>query len=194
MKTLSKTHHTLSAHHLITAPYHLINGLHITMSLKWPLVPKSDVKQQFTTTSYLVYKNERLWVNWVNPLDTTGTIHKSINDDKVTQDVCCLYNPRQGQHIIDGTCLPNEWIACFVWLLYFQRKNPIISKGNEWNRQLRWPLEQTIHSLKGLAQAKIIKKSVILFRVLNMTIWCKHVHRLELQIFIIFVLRIHQLD
>ena len=53
--------------------------------------------------------------------------------------------------------------------------------------------------LKGLAQAKIIKKSVILFRVLNMTISCKpisckHVHRLELQIFIIFVLRIHQLD
>ena len=48
--------------------------------------------------------------------------------------------------------------------------------------------------LKGLAQAKIIKKSVILFRVFNMTIWCKHVHRLELQIFIIFVLRIHQLD
>ena len=47
--------------------------------------------------------------------------------------------------------------------------------------------------LKGLAQAKIIKKSVILFRVLNMTIWCKHVYRLELQIFIIFVLRIHQL-
>ena len=47
--------------------------------------------------------------------------------------------------------------------------------------------------LKGLAQAKIIKKSVILFRVLNMTIWCKHVQRLELQIFIIFVLRIHQL-
>ena len=47
--------------------------------------------------------------------------------------------------------------------------------------------------LKGLAQAKIIKNSVILFRVLNMTIWCKHVHRLELQIFIIFVLRVHQL-
>ena len=47
--------------------------------------------------------------------------------------------------------------------------------------------------LKGLAHAKIIKKSVILFRVLNMTIWCKHVHRLELQIFIIFLLRIHQL-
>ena len=48
--------------------------------------------------------------------------------------------------------------------------------------------------LKGLAQAKIIKKSVILFRVLNMTIWCKHVHRLELQIFISFVLRTYQLD
>ena len=27
----------------------------------------------------------------------------------------------------------------------------------------------------------------------NMTIWCKHVHRLELQKFLIFVLRIHQL-
>ena len=36
-------------------------------------------------------------------------------------------------------------------------------------------------NLKGLAQAKIIKKSVILFWFLNMTIWCKHVHRLELQ-------------
>ena len=48
--------------------------------------------------------------------------------------------------------------------------------------------------LKGLAQAKIIKKSVILFRLLNMTIWCKHVHRLELQkFFLIFALRIHQL-
>ena len=47
--------------------------------------------------------------------------------------------------------------------------------------------------LKGLAQAKIIKKSVILFRVLNMTILCEHVHRLELQIFIIFVLRTDQL-
>ena len=35
--------------------------------------------------------------------------------------------------------------------------------------------------LKGLPQAKIIKKSVILFWLLNMTIWCKHVHRLELQ-------------
>ena len=51
-----------------------------------------------------------------------------------------------------------------------------------------------LEELKGLAQAKIIKKSVILFRVLNMTIWCKHVHRLELQIFIIFVLRTYQLD
>ena len=48
--------------------------------------------------------------------------------------------------------------------------------------------------LKGLAQAKIIKKSVILFWLLNMTIWCKHVHKLELQkFFLIFVLNIHQL-
>ena len=42
------------------------------------------------------------------------------------------------------------------------------------------------NELKGLAQAKIIKKSVILFWLLNMTIWCKHVHRLELQKFLNF--------
>ena len=40
--------------------------------------------------------------------------------------------------------------------------------------------------LKGLAKAKIIKKSVILFWLINMTIWCKHVHRLELQKFFNF--------
>ena len=40
--------------------------------------------------------------------------------------------------------------------------------------------------LKGLAHAKILKKSVILFWLLNMTIWCKHVHRLELQKFFNF--------
>ena len=42
------------------------------------------------------------------------------------------------------------------------------------------------YKLKGLAQAKIIKKSVILFWLLNMTIRCKHVHRLELQKFLNF--------
>ena len=41
-------------------------------------------------------------------------------------------------------------------------------------------------TLKRLAQAKIIKKSVILIRLLNMTIRCKHVHRLELQKFLNF--------
>ena len=40
--------------------------------------------------------------------------------------------------------------------------------------------------LKGLAQAKIIKKSVILFWLLNITIWCKHGQRLELQKFFHF--------
>ena len=45
---------------------------------------------------------------------------------------------------------------------------------------------QTVYKLKGLAQAKIIKKSVILFWLFNMTIWCKHVHRLELQKFLNF--------
>ena len=28
----------------------------------------------------------------------------------------------------------------------------------------------------------------------NMTIWCKHVHKLQLQLFLIFVQRIYQLD
>ena len=40
-----------------------------------------------------------------------------------------------------------------------------------------------ITSLKGQSQAKIIKKLVILFWLLNMTIWCEHVHRLKLQKF-----------
>ena len=41
------------------------------------------------------------------------------------------------------------------------------------------PVNITI--FKGTGQAKIIKKSVILFWLLNMTISCRHVHRLELQ-------------
>ena len=40
--------------------------------------------------------------------------------------------------------------------------------------------------LKGLAQAKIMEKSVILFWLFNMTISCKHVHRLELHKFFNF--------
>ena len=51
-----------------------------------------------------------------------------------------------------------------------------------------------VTGLKGLAQAKIIKKSVILFWLINTTIWCEHVPRLKLQkFFLIFVLRIYQL-
>ena len=46
-----------------------------------------------------------------------------------------------------------------------------------------------ISSLKGLAQAEIIKKSVILFWLLNITIGCKHVHTLDLQFFLIFFCR-----
>ena len=56
-KTLSIIHHALSPppshHHLYII--HLINWLQrfyrITMSLKSPFVPKSDVKQRFTTTT-----------------------------------------------------------------------------------------------------------------------------------------------
>ena len=69
-KTLSITHHALSPppshHHLYII--HLINWLQrfyrIRMSLKRPFVPKSDVKQWFTTTGrgkawyvyYIIYK------------------------------------------------------------------------------------------------------------------------------------------
>ena len=52
----------------------------------------------------------------------------------------------------------------------------------QWFNELIHSAANTIE-LKGLAHAKIIKKSVILFWLLNITIWCKHVHRLELQKF-----------
>ena len=60
-----------------------------------------------------------------------------------------------------------------------------LKPSENFNIKLAW-----MALLKGLAQAKILKKSVILFWVLNMTIWCKHVQRLELQFFLFFVLRI----
>ena len=49
------------------------------------------------------------------------------------------------------------------------------------------------HKLKQHNHAKIFKKTVILFRLLNMTILCKSVHRLVLHFILIFVLRIYQL-
>ena len=42
------------------------------------------------------------------------------------------------------------------------------------------------HGIHGINQAKIVVKLVILFLLLNMTIWCKHIHRLELQNFFNF--------
>ena len=54
-KTLSITHHALSPSHHHLYIIHLINWLQrfyrITMSLKRPFVPKSDVKHWFTTTT-----------------------------------------------------------------------------------------------------------------------------------------------
>ena len=44
--------------------------------------------------------------------------------------------------------------------------------------------------LKGHAQIWNHKKSVILFWLLNITIWCKHVHRLELQKFSTFYITV----
>ena len=64
----------------------------------------------------------------------------------------------------------------------------------------RFLYETTLHTpasrqLKRRNQAKIIKKSSILFWLLNMAIICEHVHRLVLSMFFIkFVLRIYQLS
>ena len=71
------------------------------------------------------------------------------------------------------------WIpGLFIWLIVVVYYIPIIKRMYMY---VFW-----LSTLKGLAQAKIIKKSVILFWLLNMTIWCKHVHRLELQKFFNF--------
>ena len=57
METLATTHHALSPHpHVIVcssfiSPKDCIVLYLITMSLKWLLVPKNDVNQQFTTTT-----------------------------------------------------------------------------------------------------------------------------------------------
>ena len=70
-KTLSITHHALSSppshHHLYII--HLINWLQrfyrITMSPKRPFVPKSDVKQRFTTTTCIFFYTQcNLDCNW----------------------------------------------------------------------------------------------------------------------------------
>ena len=55
-----------------------------------------------------------------------------------------------------------------------------------WLSQASGSYKIILERLKGLAQVKIIKKSVILFWLLNMTISCKHVDRIELQKFFNF--------
>ena len=70
-KTLSITHHALSPppshHHMYII--HLINWLQrfyrITMSPKKPFVPKSDVKQWFTTTTRPIVFTLLDWKCWI---------------------------------------------------------------------------------------------------------------------------------
>ena len=50
--------------------------------------------------------------------------------------------------------------------------------------QVSWAHSSVI--LKRHNQVRIIKKSAFLFWLLRMTIWCKHVQRLDLRIFLIF--------
>ena len=106
-------------------------------------------------------------------------------------------------HIVLATVMSNLWpfcvstldegclSACTLFLICFITQSSYCS-GDETSvktsrfanvlSQIR-PIWVIFTHLKGLAQAEIIKKSVIIFWLLNMTIWCKHVHRLELQIF-----------
>ena len=113
----------------------------------------------------------------------------------------CLRNQRNSIILVDEFNVNLTIVSVLLWSLYLVAASwnlpELKYKLNEMSRALMRCVVMPgwlYSGLKGLAQAKIIKKSVILFRVLNMTIWCKHVHRLKLQIFIIFVLRIHQLD
>ena len=104
--------------------------------------------------------------------EVTCSLEKHVQD---------CYNSTYFSHL---TC--TVWATCsifwipglFIWLIVVVYYIPII------NRMYMYVF--LLSTLKGLAQAKIIKKSVILFWLLNMTIWCKHVHRLELQKFFNF--------
>ena len=53
----------------------------------------------------------------------------------------------------------------------------------QWTTPLRHYFDLKCCVVKAHTQAKIIKISMILSWLLNMSIWCKHVHRLKLQIF-----------
>ena len=65
--------------------------------------------------------------------------------------------------------------------LRFEYCYPNSNLYNHWITQCVLNLNQ----LKNImSRSKIIKKSVILFQLNNMTIGCKHVHRLELQKFL----------
>ena len=81
---------------------------------------------------------------------------------------------------IKCTLIPRSNPADSAWV--FQRNN-IVSSFSVW---LGDHVNDGLVELKSVAQAKITKKSGILFWRINMTIWCKHVHRLELQKFFIF--------
>ena len=58
--------------------------------------------------------------------------------------------------------------------------------GTLWGSVVRCEALWYAVRLCGTLHTKITKKSVIWFWLLNMTIWCKHVHRLELQNFFNF--------
>ena len=80
------------------------------------------------------------------------------------------------------------------WLTGYQKANFHFGQSSTVGQTIMIGSLLTQLNLKRLNQAKIVKKSVSLFWILNMTIsWCKHVHRLELPFKKKIVLRIYQL-
>ena len=59
--------------------------------------------------------------------------------------------------------------------------NTEIEANKTWNIHISVYTWIALIILKRHNQAKIIKRSVFLFWLPNMTMWCKHVHRLKLQ-------------
>ena len=119
----------------------------------------------------LSFKNDLLSVNLLDNLDLNPLANPNDNYNELDN----IIQTAKNKHFPRKTIKYNK---------YKHKKSEWTTKGimksikfrNNLYRQIRStsPLDPVINTyrtnLKGLAQAKIIKKSVILFRVLNMTI------------------------
>ena len=103
-----------------------------------------------------------------------------INKVKMCSQMDIRYRPTYAAYV---TFMKQTWTQLNKLVSYVHHYRP-----RSFNfRQIRWIITFLVNSLlKRLNQANIVKRSVILFWLLNLTIWCKHVHRLELQKFLNF--------